>query len=149
MSISLTQTERQLAAPFQNCSEILSCPVTGQALQITENWWISADGSRRYPVEDGIPKLFTPVDPALADRDVTEIVKAFYEETPFPNYDDLDSRETLAMKARKGIFAAALEEQLPPGAIVLEAGCGTGQLTNFLVLSWQRRVFGGDICLNS
>ena len=151
MSISLAQTARQSPnpAPFQDCSEILSCPVTGQALRITENWWISADGSRRYPVEDGIPKLFTPVDPALADRDVTEIVKAFYEETPFPNYDDLDSREMLAMKARQGVFAAALDEQLPPGAIVLEAGCGTGQLTNFLGLSWQRRVFGGDICLNS
>jgi SAM-dependent methyltransferase len=32
---------------------------------------------------------------------------------------------------------------------VLEAGCGTGQLTNFLGLSWKRRVLGGDICLNS
>jgi SAM-dependent methyltransferase len=151
MSIALAQTTRQspYPAPFQDCSEILSCPVTGQALRITENWWISADGSRRYPVEDGIPQLFTPVDPALTDRDVTEIVKAFYEETPFPNYDDLDSREMLAMKARQGVFAAALDEQLPPDAVVLEAGCGTGQLTNFLGLSWQRRVFGGDICLNS
>ena len=33
--------------------------------------------------------------------------------------------------------------------MVLEAGCGTGQLTNFLGLSPGRRVFGGDICLNS
>ena len=57
MSISPVQTARQSPspAPFKDCSEILSCPVTGQALRITENWWISADGSRRYPVEDGIP----------------------------------------------------------------------------------------------
>jgi SAM-dependent methyltransferase len=136
-------------APFQDCSEVLSCPVTGQALRIAENGWTSADGSRHYPVEDGIPRLFVPVDPALADRDVTDIVKAFYEETPFPNYDDLDSRDSLAAKARQGVFAAALDAQLPPGTVVLEAGCGTGQLTNFLGLSWQRRVFGGDICLNS
>jgi len=53
------------------------------------------------------------------------------------------------MKARQGKFAAALDEQLPEGPVVLEAGCGTGQLTNFLGLSWKRRVLGGDICLNS
>jgi SAM-dependent methyltransferase len=47
------------------------------------------------------------------------------------------------------LFAAVLDEQLPDRAVVLEAGCGTGQLTNFLGLSWKRRVFGGDICLNS
>jgi SAM-dependent methyltransferase len=42
-----------------------------------------------------------------------------------------------------------LDEQLPDGAVVLEAGCGTGQLSNFLGMSWRRRVFGGDICMNS
>jgi hypothetical protein len=78
-----------------------------------------------YPVDHGIPQLFAPVDPTMSDRDVTEMVKAFYEETPFPNYDDIDSRETLVMKARQGRFAAALDAQLPEGAIVLEAGCGT------------------------
>jgi cyclopropane fatty-acyl-phospholipid synthase-like methyltransferase len=85
----------------------------------------------------------------MSDRDVTGMVKAFCEETPFPNYDDIDSRETLVMKARQGRFAAALDVQLPDGATVLEAGCGAGQLTNFLGLSWKRRVLGGDICLNS
>jgi SAM-dependent methyltransferase len=33
--------------------------------------------------------------------------------------------------------------------VVLEAGCGTGQLSNFLGLSPRRQVFGGDMCLNS
>jgi hypothetical protein len=86
--------------------------------------WSSASRQRIYPVEDGIPRLFASVDPTMSDRDVTEMVKAFYEETPFPNYDDIDSRETLVMKARQGRFAAALDDQLPDGAIVLEAGCG-------------------------
>ncbi|HEX3339469.1 MAG TPA: class I SAM-dependent methyltransferase [Pseudolabrys sp.] len=66
-----------------------------------------------------------------------------------PDYDDIDSRETLVMKGKTRRFAAALDRQLPNDAIVLEAGCGTGQLTNFLGLSWKRRVLGGDICLNS
>src|SRR5262249_56813561 len=88
-------------------------------------------------------RRFAPVDAAMSDGDVTVMVRAFYEEAPLPNYDDLDSRESLASKSREGLFAAALEEQLPGGAIVLEAGCGTGQLTNFLGLSWRHRVFGG------
>ena len=44
------------------------------------------------------------MDPTMSDLDVTEMVKAFYEETPLPNYDDIDSRETPVMKARQGRF---------------------------------------------
>jgi SAM-dependent methyltransferase len=138
-----------LQSAFRDCADILQCPMSGEPLVEVEHGWRSASGQRDYPVEHGIPRLFAPVDPTTSDRDVTDMVKAFYEETPFPNYDDIDSRETLVMKARQGRFAAALDEQLPEGAIVLEAGCGTGQLTNFLGLSWKRRVLGGDICLNS
>jgi SAM-dependent methyltransferase len=134
---------------FRDCSDILECPVTGEPLIVTEDGWVSRSGGRCYPIEEGISRLFAPSDPAMADRDVTEMVKAFYEQTPFPNYDDLDSRESLIARSRQGLFAAALDEQLPDRAVVLEAGCGTGQLTNFLGLSWKRRVSGGDICLNS
>jgi len=134
---------------FRDCADVLECPSTGEPLVATEEGWISVSGHRHYPVQDGISRLFAPVDPAMSDGDVTEMVRAFYEETPFPNYDDLDSRESLASKSREGLFAAALEEQLPDGAIVLEAGCGTGQLTNFLGLSWRHRVLGGDVCINS
>ena len=142
----------ELPAPplaFRDCADVFQCPVSGEPLTPDEGVWISASGSRRYSIKDGISYLYAPVETAMADRDVTELVKAFYEETPFPNYDDIESRESLTAKARQGVFAAALDEQLPHGAIVLEAGCGTGQLTNFLGLSWKRRVFGGDICLNS
>lgn len=138
-----------LAAPLRDCLDVLRCPATDQPLVLRDNAIVTADGSRRYAVEDGIPRLFVPVGPDMSESDVTDLVKAFYEETPFPNYDDLDSRESLARKARTGVFAAMLDEQLPDGAVVLEAGCGTGQLTNFLALSWKRRCFGGDICSNS
>jgi SAM-dependent methyltransferase len=77
------------------------------------------------------------------------MVKSFYEETPFPNYDDLDGRESLQAKARRGVFARLLDEQLPRPAKVLEAGCGTGQLSNFLGMGWGRTVIGADLCLNS
>ncbi len=81
--------------------------------------------------------------------DVTEEVKSFYEKTPFPDYEDLDSAASLKEKAREGLFARLLDDQIPDGARVLEAGCGTGQLTNFLALHPGRTVVATDICRNS
>jgi SAM-dependent methyltransferase len=101
-----------------------------------------------FPVTDGIPQLFWPHDAFDSDADVTEIVKAFYEETPFPNYDDHDSVRSLIDKARLGLYARALDDTIPYNASVLEVGCGTGQLTNFLGVSC-RRVIGSDMCMNS
>ena len=100
-----------------------------------------------YPVSGGIPLLFAPTDGNPTD--VTEVVKSFYEEHPFPNYDDFDSEQSLIEKAREGVFSRLLDEQISQGATVLEVGCGTGQLTNFLGISWNRAVLGADVCLNS
>ena len=104
--------------------------------------------ARAFPVADGIPQLFWPHEAFESDADVTEMVKAFYEETPFPNYDDHDSVRSLIDKARLGLYARALDETIPYNASVLEVGCGTGQLTNFLGVSC-RRVIGSDMCMNS
>jgi len=102
-----------------------------------------------YPVEEGIPRLFVPAEEEdVRGRDVTEIVKQFYEKTPFPNYDDLDNPRALIEKARSGLFARLLNEQIPYDACVMEVGCGTGQLTNFLAIA-HRSVLGVDVCLNS
>jgi SAM-dependent methyltransferase len=79
---------------------------------------------------------------------VTEIVKEFYEKTPFPNYEDTDDLAAFLQKARRGVFAQLLDRQIPFGTRVLECGCGTGQLSNFLSIA-HRTVFGTDICLNS
>jgi len=132
---------------FLTCPEILACPRCKGELSLDEVSASCEACGATYPVSDGIPTLFaeTPSD----RRGVTEVVKAFYEENPFPNYDDLDSEESLTEKARRGIFARLLDEQIPQGALVLEAGCGTGQLTNFLGIHWNRRVFGSDMCMNS
>ena len=46
------------------------------------------------------------------------------------------------------MFARLLNEQIPYNARVVEVGCGTGQLTNFLTIA-HRSVLGVDICLNS
>jgi carbamoyltransferase len=120
-------------------------PATGDPLVVTSRCARNVVTGRCYPVEDGIPRLFVSNDAA---DDVTELVKQFYEKTPFPNYDDLDNRRALLEKARAGRFARLLNEQIPYSAPVVEVGCGTGQLTNFLSIA-HRSVLGIDVCLNS
>lgn len=102
---------------------------------------------RQFPAEDGIPLLYWPTEDAALDN-VTDIVKDFYEENPFPGYEGLDTAQRLAEKARQAIFAKLLDDQIPLAARTLEVGCGTGQLSNFLSLG-GRAVFGADLCLNS
>jgi carbamoyltransferase len=123
-------------------------PLTGDSLSVSSCCARNSMTGVSYPVEGGIPRLFVPTNPSSDTRDVTEIVKAFYEETPFPNYDDVDSARALVEKARAGTFARLLNEQIPYDARVLEVGCGTGQLTNFLAIA-HRSVLGVDVCLNS
>jgi SAM-dependent methyltransferase len=71
------------------------------------------------------------------------LVQGFYEAHPFPDYDDLDSPRVLRERARASRFARLLDEQLPLRGLTLDAGCGTGQLANFLALS-SRHVIGLD-----
>ncbi len=130
--------------------EMMMCPVCTGAMRLSSDWTAlrCSNCGRAFTSEGSIPRLFWPTDGDSA-TDVTAIVQSFYEETPFPNYDDVDSPERLRAKAEAGVFARLLDEQIPHGSRILEVGCGTGQLSNFLALKWGRTVFGADMCLNS
>ncbi len=129
--------------------EVLRCPGCGGRLAPGSGGALLCGACRReFPVTDGIPQLFWPHDGSAADGDVTEMVKAFYEENPFPNYDETDSVRALIEKSRRHIYPRLLNEQIPFNSLVLEVGCGTGQLANFLGIG-QRNVIGTDLCLNS
>jgi 2-polyprenyl-3-methyl-5-hydroxy-6-metoxy-1,4-benzoquinol methylase len=86
--------------------------------------------------------------PEVTQKDVTDKVKSFYENNPFPNYDDFDDVSSLIHQAKEGIFARILDEQIPFGARILEVGCGTGQLSIFLSIA-NRSVFATDMSFNS
>jgi len=69
------------------------------------------------------------------EKEVTLKMRKFYEEYSFPNYNLIDSPSALMEKARKSVFADQLHRQLPAGCRILEVGCGTGQMTNFLSMA--------------
>lgn len=139
------------AAPLLSAKNLalVCCPVCSGALEIAAQSLRCPSCEHTFESDNGIAQLFWPAGDKVASKDVTDIVKAFYEENPFPNYDDVDSSFTLREKARKGIFAQMLDENLPLTAKVLEVGCGTGQLSNFLGECSTRTVVGADLCLNS
>jgi SAM-dependent methyltransferase len=130
--------------------DILICPVCRGDLDISDDRHnVECPKCKRsFGCENGIPLLFWPNE-WDAKTDVTDIVKAFYEETPFPGYDDVDNQQNLREKCEKAIYARLLDEQIPHGARVLEVACGTGQLSNYLGMKWGRTVFAADICMNS
>lgn len=129
-------------------AERLCCPRCEGRLLLKGPTILCSGCQTSFEVSDNIPLLFWPTEWDPSKPDVTTAVRAFYEETPFPNYDDFDSAATLVEKARRGLFAKLLDDQIPFGARVIECGCGTGQLSNFLSIS-NRTVVGTDICLNS
>ena len=80
--------------------------------------------------------------------DITDKQKTFYEDIMFPNYDDLDDFSSLIEKSEGSMFAKKLDEELPYSSKVIEIGCGTGQLSNFLS-RYNRTIIGTDISINS
>ena len=102
-----------------------------------------AESGVRYPVIEELPRLLTPTktpeEEALRKR-----MQAFYEQHTFPGYDGIDSPGVLMEKAKRSNFGVWLDSAIPPMATVLEVGCGTGQMTNFLGLVSTRTMIGVD-----
>lgn len=128
--------------------ELFQCPTCQCSFTVAEVNRVACTQDHAFPVQDGLPILFSAHDEYAGAGDVTDVMKAFYMENPFPDYEDTDSVGSLMDRAGKSIFARALDEAIPFGARVLEVGCGTGQLSLYLSVA-KRQVFGVDLCPNS
>ena len=140
--------DARLRESLERHLSMLACPKCGADLALEDDGLRCTACKTFYGVTNNIPILFAPNEWDRSREDVTMTVKSFYEETPFPNYDDFDNVGWLVEKARKGVFAKLLDDQVPPGARILECGCGTGQMSNFLSVA-SRTVFGSDMSLHS
>jgi SAM-dependent methyltransferase len=113
-------------------------PTTGDPLLVDGCSARNLRTGETWPVEDGIPRLFVPGDLLEPDQ----------ESTPSPGYEDIDTPRALLEKARAGLFARHLNDQIPYDARVAEIGCGTGQLANFLSIP-HRTVIGVDVSFSA
>jgi SAM-dependent methyltransferase len=127
---------------------LLRCPACGGTLALRPGALDCGHCAGMYPVEGRLPLLFHEDESKTATPAVTAKIRSFYEEHPFPDYEDSDDLGRLMDKARRGVFARLLDEQIPFGVRVLDCGCGTGQLANFLGIA-HRTVFGTDLSLAS
>ena len=90
--------------------ELFACPGCRGALSLAGAGLRCGGCQQQFEIADEIPMCFWPTEGAEQGQDLSEIVKAFYEETPFPDYNDFDSVASFAEKARKGIFARMLDQ---------------------------------------
>ena len=131
---------------MKNSIDIFQCPNCMCSLEIGEEHIVCNNG-HKFEISDDIPLMFIEGGVEHADI-ITNKIKEFYEENPFPNYDDNDDPSSLINKAEVSVFAKLLNDGLPFNSRILEVGCGTGQLANYLSLA-SRYVYGIDISLNS
>ena len=98
-----------------------------------------------YPFIEGIPSLLRQ---DYAGHEVTRKVQAFYEESPFPSYEGLEEYAELVNKGYRNPFTTRLLNSIGYNKLILECGCGTGQLSQFLQLN-NNHALGADITLAS
>src|ERR1051325_2741349 len=96
---------------FVKYHDIFACPVCCGDLAFKDLDIQCLSCGAVFRIDNGIPLLFASDEGET--QLVTDTVKAFYEKNPFPNYDDLDSKQSLIQKARRGVFARLLDEQIP------------------------------------
>jgi SAM-dependent methyltransferase len=95
--------------------------------------------------QNGVPSLLAGVD--TTDK-VTGKIKAFYEEHPFPNYDGVETYGDLVRRGEANAFYKGLLSAIGYNKLVLECGCGTGQLAHFLTLN-NNHALGVDLSTTS
>lgn len=81
----------------------------------------------------------------MTEQPTNRRVRDFYRENPFPYYDLSDFPTFDHLKQRASGYVRRLDQSIGSHATVLEAGCGTGQLCNYLAHNPGRRIIGVDV----
>ena len=105
IAISPTVEMRPRGVALTPLLDIVRCAHCGGRLAEADGALACRGCTRSYAVSDGIPQLFVPSDRGGANLTVADPAKELCEETPFPTYDGLDSRESLQTKLRLDVLA--------------------------------------------
>ena len=122
------------------------CP--GGVLTYDDGRFNCADSGESFDHKDGVWRMYRPQASAEGGDEGSGGIDAFNEPAPYPGYEEQETIRSLLDRARASLFARALDRSIPYNSTVLEVGCGTGQISNYLGISC-RRVVGVDLCMNS
>lgn len=140
---------RETATPFFSDRILATLKSPGgddaEELELLEGVLRSRTTGRTFPFIDGVPSLFGAEGEG---DDVRNRVQDFYEKNPFPSYEGLEEFSQLVHKGRQNPFTSELLKAIGYNKLVLECGCGTGQLSHYLQLN-NNHVLGIDMTLNS
>jgi len=127
----------------------LICPFDGSTLTQQSNKFLQFK-KFKYSIISGIPCLYVGKNNDKDDVKKLINVKKFYTKYPFPNYNDFDNIQLFVKKAKQHHFSKLLSQQIGENKKILEIGCGTGQLTNYLAATtFSKKIYGTDISINS
>ena len=79
----------------------------------------------------------------------TKKVTDFYKSTPFPNYKDDETKQSIIDKGNKNLLAQQFKKFIGQNKNVLEVGCGTGQLSIYFAIGTNNEIIAFDPTLES
>jgi SAM-dependent methyltransferase len=123
--------------PIDQVLPLLACPKTHAPLRLSADGavLVSADGANRYPVIDGIPRLFGE------ETRLTQVLKENWGYKWEINEDILDYQENLFWDN----MPPQLTSEFFKGKTVLEACCGAGVPDKAIAEAGARLVVGFDV----
>ena len=84
----------------------------------------------------------------INDKLVEKVID-FYNESPFPNYEDDDDKSSISFKGDTNYLAENFKNFVGFNKDILEVGCGTGQLSLYFSIGTNNRVYALDSTLES
>ena len=76
-------------------------------------------------------------------------ISNFYNDKPFPNYKENENLVSFLNRGNNNLFIKYLKKHIGMGKKILEVGCGTGQVSNYLAAQTNNEVIGLDLGINS
>jgi 2-polyprenyl-3-methyl-5-hydroxy-6-metoxy-1,4-benzoquinol methylase len=80
---------------------------------------------------------------------VTKLIEKFYETKPFPNYKKNDNKSTILKAGDINFIAKRIKEKFRFNKNILEVGAGTCQLSNYLAIGTNNKIFALDATIDS
>ena len=71
----------------------------------------------------------------------TKIIQKFYQSDPFPNYKNNENKNSILNIGDKNYVARKIKDKFKFNKLILEVGAGTCQLSNYLAIGTNNKIF--------